>query len=196
MIDGAGLLRGHRRTWLAGAAVVLAGVAAALAPQPAVADGAASRSTFAALASAAIVALAMLPFAVWRSGARPRVWMVMAVVALALGVGSFSAGGYAQRACIARYAGTPVIIGTELTPLGATYTQANPDLSSDELLFDAAGVAERIWTRASINRCSALVSSTHFLWIPFLVVCLLATAQAVATTRLSPRGPQRARAAG
>ncbi len=196
MSDGAALLRGHRRTWLAVAAVVVAGAGAALAPQPVVVDDAASRSTFAALASAAIVALAMLPLAVWRSRARPKAWMAVAIVALALGLGSFSAGGYAQRACIASYAGTPVIIGTELTPLGTTYVQANPELSSAELLFDAAGAAERIWTRTSINRCSALVSSTHFLWIPFLVVCLLATVQAVATTKLLTigRGTPTARA--
>ena len=43
-----------------------------------------------------------------------------------------------------------------------------------------------IWTRPSIGRCSAFISSTYFLWIPFLVVCLLATAQAVPTTILAP----------
>ena len=79
-----------------------------------------------------------------------------------------------------------VIIGTEFTPLGAEYQQANPDLSNDDLLFDAAGVPERIWKEASIGRCSALLSSTYFLWIPFLVVCLLATAQATPTTILAP----------
>ena len=59
---------------------------------------------FAALASAAIVTLAILPFLVWRGAARPIVWVAAAVAALALGLASFSAGGYAQRACTARYA--------------------------------------------------------------------------------------------
>ena len=144
MTSGARLLGRHRRMWLAVAAVLLAAIAAALTPPPAAiaAAEAGGRWTFAALASAAIVTLAILPFLVWRGAARPKIWVAAAVAALALGVGSFSAGGYAQRACTARYADKPVIIGTELTPLGAAYKQANPELSSDDLLFDAAGVPE------------------------------------------------------
>ena len=188
MTNGARLLGRHKRMWLAVVAVLLAGIAAALAHPPAVMAEAeaGSRWTFAALASAAIVALAILPFIVWRSLARPKIWVAAAVAALALGVGSFSAGGYALGACTARYADKPVIIGTALTTLGAAYKRANPELSSDDLLFDAAGVPERIWTRPSIGRCSTFIRSTYFLWIPFLVVCLLATAQAVPTTILSP----------
>jgi hypothetical protein len=188
MTNGARLLGRHRRVWLAVVAVLLAAVAAALTPPPAVIAEAdpGGRWAFAALASAAIVTLAILPFLVWRSAARPTIWVAAAVAALVLGVGSFSAGGYAQRACTARYGGKPVTIGTELTPVGEGYRRANPDLSTDDLLFDAAGVPETIWTRASIGRCSAFISGTYFLWIPFLVVCLLATAQAVPTTILAP----------
>src|SRR5204862_7826982 len=39
---------------------------------------------------------------------------------------------------------------------------------------------------SSIGRCRAFTGSTYFLAIPFLVVCLLATAEAVPTTILSP----------
>jgi TIR domain len=188
MTNGARLLDHHRRTWLAVAAILLAGIAAALTPTPAavIAAEAGGRWTFPALASAAIVTFAILPFIVWRSAAQPRIWVAVALAALMLGVGTFAMGGYALRACTARYADRSVIIGTDLTPLGAAYKQSNPELSSDELLFDAAGVPERIWTRRSIGRCSAFISSTYFLWIPFLVVCLLATAQAVPTRILAP----------
>jgi TIR domain len=178
----------NRRVWLAVAAVALAAFAAALTPQPAavVEVQAGSRRTFPALASAAIVTVAVLPFVIGPRGAKPKIWAAVAIAALVLGVGSFYVAGYAQRACIARYADKPVIIGTDLTPLGAAYKQANPELSSDDLLFDAAGAPERIWTRPSIGRCSAFISSTHFLWIPFLVVCLLATTQAFPTALLAP----------
>jgi hypothetical protein len=101
-------------------------------------------------------------------------------------VAAYSGAGYVQRTCTARYAGRPVVIGTQMTPLGATYKQQNPELSRDELLFDSAGVAERLWTSDSIGRCRGYVGTTYFLWIPFLVVCLLATAQAVPATVLSP----------
>ena len=187
MTIGARLFGRHRRVWLAAGAVLLAAIAAALIPQPpAIAGAAGAPRAFAALASAAIVTLPILPFVVWRSAAKPRVWVAMAVLSLALGLASFVAGGYAQRACTASYGDQPVVIGTDLTPLGAAYRQANPQLSSDDLLFDAAGVPERIWTRSSIDRCTIFISSTYFLWIPFLAVCLVATAQAVPTSILAP----------
>jgi hypothetical protein len=187
MSGGAHLLGRHRRTWLAVGAVVLAGLVAALVPPPsAVAAADSGRRAFAALASAAVMTVVMLPFLMWRSAARPRIWGAAAAVSLALGVASFAAAGYVQRACTATYAGKAVLIGSDLTTLGVRYAKDNPDLSSDELLFDAAGAAELIWTRASIGRCDVLVSSTYFLWIPFIVVCLLATAQAVPTSILAP----------
>jgi hypothetical protein len=177
----------QRRLWLAVAAVAVAGVAALLASPPsAVVDGADGGRAFAALASAAIVALAILPFIIWRGDTRPSMWLAAAAATLVLGVGSYSAGGYLQRACTARYGERPVVIGTQLTPLGTAYKQQNPELSSDEILFDAAGVVERIWTRESVGRCRTLIGTSYFLWIPFLVVCLLATAQAVPSTLLSP----------
>ena len=62
--------------------------------------------------------LAILPFLVGRTAARPRAWVAMAVVSLALGLASFAIGGYAQRACTARYRERSVVIGTDLTALG------------------------------------------------------------------------------
>jgi hypothetical protein len=184
MTIGARLSGRHRRATLAVCAILLAGGAAALVPRPPAIAGTAS-SAFAALASAAIVTLAILPFLVWRSAARPRVWVGTAVLALALGLASFSASGYTQRACTARYGDKPIVVGTDLTELGAAYRRDNPELSSDDLLFDAAGVPERIWTRSSIGRCAVLLSSTYFLWVPFLAVCLVATAQAAPASILA-----------
>ena len=181
-----GALRRHKPVWLATAGIAAAAIGAATAPAPSglAAIDTTAASTFAALASAAIVALSVLPFIVMRGAARRPIWLSVAVVALVLGVASFSAGGYAQRACTARYGDKPIIIGTEMTTLGATYKRANPSLSSDELLFDAAGVPDRIWTRGSIDGCRTFISSTYFLWIPFLVVCLLATVQVLPAAAL------------
>ena len=186
MTDGAGLLGRNRRMWIAVAAALLAGLAAAVAPLPPAVSGAGGRSAFAALASAAIVVFAILPFMLWRRAAQPMLWVAAALVALALGIGSFFTAGYVERTCTARYADTPVVIGGDLTPLGATYRQANPELSNDDLLFDAAGVPERIWTPSSIGRCRALLAGTYFLWIPFLALCLLFFAHAVPTGILTP----------
>jgi len=154
MTSGARVLGRQRAVWLAVAAVAVAGIAAAVAPPPPglAANEAGAASTFAALASAAIVALSVLPFIVLRGAGRRSIWLAMAAAALALGVIAFSAGGYAQRACTATYAGNAIVIGTELTPLGANYKRANPSFTSDELLFDAAGAPARIWTAAQSTR--------------------------------------------
>jgi hypothetical protein len=49
-------------------------------------------------------------------------------------------------------------------------------------------VAERVWTRASIDRCRLRLGTTHVLWIPGLVVCLLAAAHAWPARPLAPAG--------
>ena len=188
MTSGARLFGRSRRVWLAAGAVLLAGIAAAVIAPPAAIAGSTPTAArgFAALASAAVVTIIILPFLLWPAAARPRGWIATAVGALAIGLVSFFIGGYAQRTCTARYGDVAVVIGTDLTPLGEAYRQANPELSTDDLLFDAAGATERIWTRSSIGRCTAFISGTYFLWVPFLVVCLIATGQAVPTSILAP----------
>lgn len=187
MTTGARLFGRHRRAWLTAGAAVIAGVSAALVPQPPITGVTTGAPwAFAALAAAAIVALVILPFLLWPAAARPKVWVIVAIASLAFGLVSFATAGYAQRACMARYGDSVIVIGTELTPLGEAYRRANPDLSVDDLLFDAAGVPERIWMRSSIDRCTILIASTYFLWVPFLVVCLMSTAQAVPTSILAP----------
>jgi hypothetical protein len=186
MTSRGGPLRQHRRTLIAAAGVVLAGIAAAFVPPPAALADATSR-WIVALVSAAIVAFAILPLLVWRNVAGPAIWTGLAVASLTLGIASFIASSYIERTCTANYAGRPVVIGTELNSLGANYRRANPELSTEDLLFDAAGVPERIWTPSSIGRCRGLAGGTYFLAIPFLAICLLAATEGVAnTTILSP----------
>jgi TIR domain len=181
MRSGARLLPRGRGAWLLLGTALAATAAAVFLPQPGgLSDGdEGTRSAFAALVSAALVALALAPF-VSRIGPQRRpIAFTVAAIGLALGAASFAAGGYAQRACTARYDGKPVIVGTNLTEVGAKYLAANPGLSKDELLFDSAGVPDRLWTRASIDRCRTLVAGTYFLWVPCLAVSLFATIAAV-----------------
>lgn len=169
------------RISIAVAGIVAAALGAAFVPAPPglVEPGAARPLAFAAIASAAIVALSILPFSMRRHGSQRRVWIAIAATALAAGLASYSFSAARTRACTARYAGRVVIAGTELTPLGVKYTEANPDQPRDELLFDAAGDVSKVWTRASIDRCRTIIGATYYLWIPFLVVCLLAAVQAM-----------------
>jgi hypothetical protein len=165
-------------------AVAVAGILAAaltaglgVEPSGVTADGAATRA-FAALAAASMVAVAVLPFLL-RRGTPRGVWWSLAAAALAAGIVSFVIGARIQRDCTARYDGRPIVVGTEFTETGRAYAQANPHLSRDELLFDARGAPGDLWTRRSIDRCRLLIRGTYFLWVPFLVICLAATSQAV-----------------
>lgn len=172
-----------RQRWVAAVAVVLSGVVVALVAPPEALGSTGSGATrlFAALAAAAIVGVGVLPTLVTGSVAARRVWIVGAVVALAAGIGAYVYGAAAQRACTARYDERSVVVGTEWTSLGETYAKENPGLSKDELLFDAAGVADRLWTRASIDRCRTVLSATYFLWIPLLCLALVACVHAAPT---------------
>ena len=185
MTPGARRFGRQGRLVFALAAVAMAAAATALAPAPPGLAGAeAGRAkAFAALAAAAIVAVAVIPILLSRVTRRRGLWAALAVSGLVLGIAAFSASGRIERRCTADYDGRPVVVGTELTPLGERYVAANPQLSRDELVFDAAGEVERIWTRGSIDRCRQQLAATYFLWIPLLTVCLTAAILAV------PAGP-------
>lgn len=185
-----------RQRWVAAVAVALTATVVALVAPPEALPSTGSGATrlFAALAGAAIVGVAVLPALVTRSVGARRLWMVGAVVALGAGIGAYVYGSAAQRACTAHYDQRAVLVGTEWTPLGETYAKDNPGLSKDELLFDAAGVADRLWTRASIDRCRTVLGATYFLWIPFLALALVACVHA-APTGLLPVAVGRPRAA-
>jgi hypothetical protein len=172
-----------RHRWIAIVAVVsTAAVVALVAPPDALrSTGSGATRLFAALAGAAIVAVGALPALVTRSVGARRLWMVGAAVALGAGIGAYVYGSSAQRTCTARYDERAVLVGTEWTPLGETYAKENSGLSRDELLFDAADVADRLWTRASIDRCRTVLSASYFLWIPFLILALVACVHAVPT---------------
>ena len=180
MTAGARVLGRTTSVWLAAAAAVLAAIAAGAAPPPpGLADT--ERAAPFDLCRArfgAIVALAILrscsscgaPDGASGSRSRRRA---------GLGIAAYSAGGYAQRACTAHYAGKVVVIGTEWTTLGETYSRGNPGLSTDDLLFDAAGVL-RPPVDAGLDRPLPHVHRHDLLPVDSVLdVCLIATVQAM-----------------
>lgn len=152
-------------------AVGFACVLAAWLPVPDALAGHAGRAGwFAALAAGAATGLLASPALVRGWGRSVPILIVGG--GLAAGVAAFVIHGRVARDCTASYDGRSILVGRELTPLAATYRASNPQLSNDELLFDAAGVVERVWTRESIERCRTLVGSTYFLWVPCLAAAL------------------------
>ena len=158
-----------------------AALAAALLTQPAaLAPGESrTRAAFAALASAGIVAGAVIPLTARRRTSTRGVAVVAAAIALVLGLTAFVSSASIQRQCTLQYDGRAVLIGTELTALGLEYRRLNPQLPIEEILRDSRGDTETVWTRQSIDRCRVTMAWTYFLWLPLLIVSLVGAVLAV-----------------
>ena len=174
---------------LSGGAVVLAAIVAALVPQPqALAAGESlARAAFAGLASAAIVAAATVPLTLRRQVGGRTAAVAVAIAGLILGIAAYLYGGSVQRQCTAQYSGRSVLVGTELTELGQAYRAKYPQASTADLLEDSPGDIERVWTRRSIAGCRQALSATYFLWIPLLLVSVVAAVLAVPGGGLTAR---------
>jgi TIR domain len=174
-------------TLLAAAGIGGAAIAAAFLTQPAALAGSESRTraVFASLASAAIAAAIIIPLTARRRHSSRGIAVAGATIALVLGLAAFIAGAAIQRRCTLQYDGRAVLIGTELTDLGQTYRRVNPQLPMDDLLRDAGGQTETVWTRQSISRCRVTMSWTYFLWLPLLIVSVVSAVLAVPAGKLS-----------
>jgi TIR domain-containing protein len=167
-------------TLLAAAGIGAAAIAAAFLTQPAALAGSESRTraVFASLASAGIAAAIIIPLTARRRYSSRGIAVAGAGIALVLGLVAFVAGASIQRRCTLQYDGRAVLIGTELTDLGQRYRSINPQLPIEELLRDASGDSETVWTRQSISRCRVTMSWTYFLWLPLLIVSVVSAVPA------------------
>lgn len=111
--------------------------------------------------SAALAAAVAMVRGVPRAG-----WITAAAVLLSAGAIVLVQHASAAAACVATYDGRPVVIGRELTAAGAEYVRAHPGLGAADLLFDAGGSADRIWTPASIAACRVWVGWAGLLAVP------------------------------
>jgi hypothetical protein len=188
-------LAGLGRRWptlLAAVGIGAAAIVGALLTQPAALAGseARTRAVFASLTSAGIAAAFIIPLTARRRYSSRAIAVVSGAIALVLGLAAYVAAASAQRQCTLQYDGRAVLIGTELTPLGQEYRRVNPQLPMDEVLRDAGGQTETVWTRPSINRCRVTLGWTYFLWLPLLIVSLVSAVMAVPAGKLSvPAAP-------
>jgi hypothetical protein len=157
--------------WRYAAVALAAGIGALLWPlTPALSSRDAVQARLAAAVVAAI-ACAMLPLV---KGRRFKVWIGVSVLSAAAAVALLLAHFNAATACVANYEGRPVIIGRDYAPDIETYIKDNPGLSAADRLFDAGGVADRVWTTDSIRSCRLLVSWAGLAAIPLFAACVAA----------------------
>ena len=168
-----------RARWSAG--VAAAGVlVAALLPIAAALD--AREITQARILAASLTVIACAAVAL----ARPRRAGIAAAIAAltgASGIALLLTSADANTHCLATFDGRGVVVGREYTAAGAEYVGSHPGLSASDLLLDAGGAADRIWTAASIARCRFWLTWAGLLTVPLFAACL-AVLTASSATRL------------
>jgi hypothetical protein len=172
------------RAWLVAAGIAVAALLAAFTPAPP-SLAPSHRPIYAVLASAALSAAVLLPLATGRARAQRAIAIAAAATLLVLGLAANYYSHAVQRQCTVAYNGRPVIVGTELTALGAQWKRQRPDDTAADVLFDSSGDPSHAWTRDSIDRCRGRIAGTYFLWIPLLVSSLVCGALAVPGSKLS-----------
>jgi hypothetical protein len=103
------------------------------------------------------------------------VWFAVSIASAAAGLALLLTHVAANAACFANYDGRLILIGREYTPAAADYARKNPGLSATDLLLDAGGKADRIWTPASIASCRFWTGWGGLLAVPLFAgaVCAL-----------------------
>jgi len=106
-------------------------------------------------------------------------WGGIALLFLALAVGAFFRYQQLTLTWTGLYVGQKVVTGSAYTPQGLSYTEKNPAVSRDDLIFDFAGKTEDIWTRDSINRRRLILAATYVSCLPLFAICVIAVVQSV-----------------
>jgi len=103
------------------------------------------------------------------------VWTAIAISSAAAGVITLLAHFDATASCVADYEGRSIVIGRTLSAHGAEYVTQNPGSSVSDLLLDAGGVPDRVWTMASIRTCRFWLSWGGLAVVPLFAACVSAS---------------------
>ena len=147
-----------------------------------------------ARASAAVASLIICTGMAFGRRAIPggrRLWNVAAGAATCAALALVFVQYDADSSCVATYESRPKIIGRVLQP----YVNPEPGASPSSLLFDAAGVAERVWKPSSIRTCRWLLGWVGMAAIPlfaFSACCLAGSARPSALPARRPPAPRQA----
>jgi TIR domain-containing protein len=121
-----------------------------------------------------------------------RTTAAIAAIAGAAGIALLLTSADANARCLASFDGHSVVIGREHTAAAAEYLENHPGLSASDLLLDAGGAADRIWTAASIARCRFWLNWAGLLTVPLFAACLASLAASRTGRLVLPGAPARA----
>lgn len=167
--------------WAAAIAVVGAVVAVVLPVPEAIEDSTALRARLVTAVLTAAVGSGLA----FTKIARREVWFGLVAVAAVAGGWLLVRHARATSACVATYDGRAVLIGRDHTPAARDYLRQYPGASASDLLLDAGGLADRLWTPASIASCGFWTGWAGLLSLP----CFAAAVGALASSRGVRLGP-------
>jgi hypothetical protein len=161
------------------AAVALAGAILALVWP--LSSALSSRDVLQARLAAAVLTVVVCTAIALSKGVHPWwVWTAASMAAAAAGLAVLLSHVAASSTCVASYDNHLVVIGREYTAAAAGYARANP--SARDLLLDAGGAADKVWTPASIASCGFWIG-----WAGPLVAPLFAACVSALVARRTPR---------
>ena len=135
------------------------------------------------LAVAALVGLMLLPLKLWSQRRHLRIWGAVAVLFSLLSIVSLVSYAELKQSWTVGYAGRQIVVGSVLTPHAASYHQANPGFTSAELLEDAAGDPQKVWTRESTEPRRLKLNALYLSCIPTFAIAVIALVQSLYCAR-------------
>ena len=135
------------------------------------------------LAIAALVGLMLLPLKLWSQRRHLRIWGTVAVLFSLFTIVSLVSYAELKQSWTVSYAGRQIVIGSTLTPNAASYHQTYPHYTAAELLEDAAGDPQKVWTRESMETRRLRLNALYFSCIPTFAIAVLALVQSLYCAR-------------
>ena len=129
----------------------------------------------------------------WNQKTHARWWCLLSLLFLLVSIGAFFQYQKLTYSWTGNYVGKRLVLGSVFTREGAAYTQKNPTISCDDLLFDFAGKVDDIWTRDSINHRRLVLAATYVSCMPMFTICLIGIVQALQCLSLRKRNKTAAR---
>ncbi len=135
--------------------------------------------SFAGFVVAVIVGLLVFPIKKLNKRKHTTGWITVCVLLLLTGACSFFIYENLRSAHTAKYRKTQVVIGSEFTPEGLIHHSAEPGISNQQMLMDAAGNPAQIWTAASIRANSLRLRLSYLASVITLAGCIITVIQVV-----------------
>jgi hypothetical protein len=183
-------VRKHWQAIAASSSVAIGAISTVLQPPP-VGD-AKSLLALAAFLATGVSGLTYVAMTRWSSKRDVAGWSLIAAIAL---VGCFVTERYYTR-MVDRYVGdyqdTRRLAGDEYTADGVAWIQRSGHTRVGDLLYDAGGNPEIIWTAAGIERIRLRMRAAYYGCVPAFALSVLAVVQAV---HCSTQRAQRSRSA-